>query len=167
MKRLAAGLAALLVACAGARPALQASPLVGKPIDVTAEDLRGTVVRVADQRGRVRVVDFWATWCDPCRDQFPVLERIARAHADEGVRVYGVSFDEDRALLQRFLGQNPVTFPILWDKGGARLGEPLDIARLPTTLPVDRDGIVRFAHVGFERGDADKLEREVKLLAEE
>jgi len=167
MKRLATGFAALLLACAGARPAPQSSPLLGKPVDISAEDLHGTTVRLADQRGRVRVVDFWATWCDPCREQLPVLDRIARAHADEGVKVFGVSFDEDRALLERWLEQNPVAFPILWDKGGAKLAEPLDIARLPMTLLLDRDGIVRFAHVGFEPADAERLEREVKQLAEE
>ncbi len=167
MVRLAAVLSALAVlACATSRPALRSSPLLGKKVDVTAESLDGAPVHV-EQDARVRVVDFWATWCDPCRDLLPVLERIYREYGDRGVGVYAVSFDEDRALLGAFLEQNPVTFPILWDKGGARLGEPLDVARLPTTLLLDRDGIVRYAHVGFDAEEAAALEREVrKLLGE-
>ncbi len=168
MTRLASVLvAALAVACADSRPALRSSPLVGKPAEFTAEDLGGATVHVANDGGRVRIVDFWATWCDPCRDLMPVLERIHRKYSGQGVSVYGVSFDEDRAMLQAFLEKNPVSYAILWDKGGARLGEPLDVYRLPTTLVVDKAGIVRFAHVGFDSGEPEKLEREVRrLLAE-
>ncbi len=164
---LALALAAAALACAESRPALRSSPLVGKSADITAEDLGGATVRIANDRGRVRVVDFWATWCDPCREQLPALDRLSRAYADAGLSVYAVSFDEDRGQLQAFLEQHPVGFSMLWDKGGARLAETLDIDRLPTTLVLDRRGVVRFAHVGYDESERERLEGEVKrLLAE-
>jgi cytochrome c biogenesis protein CcmG/thiol:disulfide interchange protein DsbE len=168
MWRIAPVLAAVALACAHSLPATRAPRLVGKPADVVAEDLGGAVVRIANDRGRVRVVDFWATWCEPCRDQLRFLDRLSDAYGPSGLSVYAVSFDEDRAMLQSFLEANPVKFAILWDKGGARLGEQLDISRLPTTLVVDRQGIVRSARVGFEADEPERLEREVKkLLAED
>jgi thiol-disulfide isomerase/thioredoxin len=157
----------LLAACATGRPALVASPLLGKRLDVAAPGLDGREVRLGDAQGKVRVVDFWATWCDPCRDQLPVLELLARAHAADGLAVYGVSVDEDRAQLEAFLGVTPLAIDVLWDKGGARNAERLDVQRLPTTLVADRAGVVRFVHQGYEPRNADLLGREVKqLLAE-
>jgi thiol-disulfide isomerase/thioredoxin len=163
----AALLAAALAGCATGRPTLVSSPLLGKPLDLSTPDLAGREVRLGDAQGKVRVVDFWATWCDPCRDQLPVLELLARAHAADGLQVYGVAVDEDRAQLEAFLGAMPLGITVLWDKGGARHTERLDVQRLPTTLVIDRAGVVRFVHQGYEPTNADLLGREVKeLLAE-
>lgn len=165
-------LAALLVTaalggCAAGRPALAPSPMLGKPLDLVAPDLQGREVRLGDARGEVQVVDFWATWCDPCRDQLPALERLARARAAEGLRVYAVAVDEDRAQLDAFLAATPLGLTVLWDKGGARHSERLDVQRLPTTFLVDRAGVVRAVHQGYGPRDAARLEREVeRLLAE-
>lgn len=159
--------AAALAGCATSRPTLVSSPLLGKPIELSTPDLAGREVRLGDAKGKVRVVDFWATWCDPCRDQLPVLEVLARAHAAEGLLVYGISVDEDRAQVEAFLGATPLGITVLWDKGGARHSERLDVQRLPTTLVVDRAGVVRFVHQGYEPSNADVLAREVRqLLAE-
>lgn len=161
-------LAALLLAgCATGRPTLAASPLVGKPLDLAAPELAGREVRLGDARGKVRVVDFWATWCDPCRDQLPVLDALARAHEAEGLRVYAVAVDEDRAQVEAFLAAAPLGITVLWDKGGARHTERLDVQRLPTTLVIDRAGLVRYVHQGYDPRNADLLAREVRhLLAE-
>jgi cytochrome c biogenesis protein CcmG/thiol:disulfide interchange protein DsbE len=154
-------------ACAGSRPVLPRSPLVGKAVDVTAPDLDGREHRVQADAGKVRVVDFWATWCDPCRDQLPFLDRLAADYGERGLSVYAVSFDEDRAAVERFLAEAPVSFTILWDKGGAALSDALEVTRLPTTLLVDRRGVVRDVHLGFEKKEEAKLEAAVKkLLAE-
>ncbi len=159
--------AAALGGCAANRPTLVASPLLGKPLELSAPTLDGREVRLGDAQGQVRVVDFWATWCDPCRDELPALDRLGRAHAAEGLRVYGVSVDEDLAQVEAFLAATPLSFTILWDKGGARHTERLDVQRLPTTLVIDRAGLVRFVHQGYEEGSAGLLEREVgRLLAE-
>jgi thiol-disulfide isomerase/thioredoxin len=140
---------------------------VGKPVDVTAETLDGAEVRVAAHQGKVRVVDFWASWCDPCRDQLPFLDRLARTYGADGLYVYAVSFDEDRAALEAFLAEAPVSFAVLWDKGGAALSERLAVTRLPTTLLVDRAGVVREVRLGFAPEEERRVEEAVRrLLAE-
>jgi thiol-disulfide isomerase/thioredoxin len=164
---LAATAASALGGCAARRPTLVSSPLLGKPLELAAPTLDGREVRLGDAKGKVRVVDFWATWCDPCRDQLPVLELLGRTYAAEGLQVYGVSVDEDRAQLEAYLAATPVAITVLWDKGGARHTERLDVQRLPTTLLIDRAGLVRFVHQGFEPSNASVLDREVmRLLAE-
>lgn len=156
----------LLAACATSRQGLRPSPLVGRSIEVAALDLAGREARIP-AGGRVRVVDFWATWCDPCREQLPFLDRLAAEYGEQGLSVYGVSFDEDRAALERFLEHTPVSFDVLWDKGGEALAERLELTRLPTTLLVDRRGVVREVHLGYERSEEPRIEAAVKrLLAE-
>jgi cytochrome c biogenesis protein CcmG, thiol:disulfide interchange protein DsbE len=167
MRRVVPIALAAALACAGPRPPLRASPLVGTPVELVAEDLSGNEVRISQDPTRVRVVDFWATWCEPCRDQLPELDRLARTFGSLGLSVVGVSFDEDRSKLEEFLAELPVSFPILWDRGGARLSGPLDIQRLPTTLLVDRSGIVRHVHLGFRGEEAKALEREIAALLAE
>ena len=158
---------ALLGACATGRPTLVASPLVGKPLELAAPELGGREVRLGDAPGTVRVVDFWATWCEPCLQQLPALDRLLRAHQADGLRVYAVSVDEDRAQVEAFLAAEPLGLTVLWDKGGARHTERLDVQRLPTTLVVDRAGRVRYVHQGYDRSNEDTVAREVsRLLAE-
>jgi thiol-disulfide isomerase/thioredoxin len=160
-------IAVLSTGCATSRSTLVASPLVGQPVDVAAPDLDGRVVRVDGSRGLVQVVDFWATWCDPCRDQFPVLDLLARGYAGQNVAVFAVSLDEDREQVAAFVAAHPTAMVVLWDKGGSAHAERLDVQRLPTTLVVDRAGLVRFVHRGYEPRLAGELDREVRqLLAE-
>ncbi|HTN54272.1 MAG TPA: TlpA disulfide reductase family protein [Anaeromyxobacter sp.] len=167
MPRTLALLALALSACAGPRATGRSPALVGKPAALSARDLSGREVTIGPGDGTVRVIDFWATWCEPCRDLLPLLDRFARDYGDQGLSVYGVSFDEDRAQVDEFLRDVPIGFTVLWDKGGARLAERLDIQRLPTTLLVDRKGIVREVHLGYRPEEAGALEAEVrKLLAE-
>ncbi len=165
---LAAAVLALLGAgCASSRQEARSSPLVGRAVEIAAADLAGHEVRVTERDGKVRIVDFWATWCDPCRDQLPFLARLASAYGPDGLSVYGVSFDEDGAELRRFLDRTPVPFAILWDKGGAGLADALAVTRLPTTLVLDRRGVVREVHLGYDRDEEKKLEATVRALLAE
>jgi thiol-disulfide isomerase/thioredoxin len=164
---LAAAVSLLVTGCATSREGLRSSPLVGRTVEIAALDLDGREVRVPPGDGKVRVVDFWATWCDPCRDQLPFLDRLSSQYGARGLSVYGVSFDEDRAALGRFLEHTPVSFDVLWDKGGTSLAEKLDVTRLPTTLVLDRKGVVRDVHLGFDHDEEPKIEATVlRLLAE-
>src|SRR5574337_852885 len=161
--RLAALTAASLAACAAPRSLPRAAARVGQPIQLTASDLQGREVDVAADAGTVRVVDFWATWCEPCRDQLPALERMRRELGPRGLSIYAVSFDEDRAQIPRFLEETPVGFRVLWDQGGAAWAARYDLTRLPTTLLVDRRGIIRFVHEGFDEDMAGEERRQVQM----
>ncbi len=156
----------LAVACAGPRT-VRSSSLVGKSVDVTARDLDGHQVRVSRGWAKAAVVDFWATWCEPCRDQLRMLGDLAAEIRPLGVEVYAVSFDEDRAAVEEFLARTPVSFPVLWDKGGASLAEKLEVTRLPTTVVLDRSGVVRAVHLGFEGTERTEIAREVRQILSE
>lgn len=155
---------ALLAGCSSARP----SPdhLAGRPVDVEAADMMGRVVNLGGVAGRVRVVDFWATWCEPCVAALEGLDRLG-ATAGSDLAIYAVSIDEERGPLEAFLAAHPLQLNVLWDPGGQRHAERLRIEQLPTTLLVDRKGLVRFIHRGWRSGDDEVVRGEVKLLLAE
>jgi thiol-disulfide isomerase/thioredoxin len=157
-----------LTACAAPRASSRASPLVGKHVQIEARSLDGRDVKLPARGAKVTVVDLWATWCDPCKEQMPALDRLAASVRDRGVEVYAISFDEDPAAVREFVARTPVRFPVLWDKGGASLADALSITRLPTTVVLDGAGVVRAVHLGYDQAQAGALEREVReLLAED
>jgi thiol-disulfide isomerase/thioredoxin len=161
-----AALAAALLACAGS-PARPPSPHVGEVLELAAADLTGAPVDVAADGGKVRVVDFWASWCEPCRDSLPKLDAMRRELGPRGLSVYAVSLDEDRESLDAFLRDVPLGMPVLWDKGGDRLSSRYDVKRLPTTFIVDRRGVIRWAYSGWSAKRAGEARREVERLLDE
>ena len=154
------------LACATPRPPQRSSTAIGRTLALTLPDLEGRDVDVGAQQGKVRVVDFWATWCEPCREAMPVLDGLSRELGSRGLAVYGVSIDEDRAQIQRFLRDAPVSFPVLWDHGAVQVAR-FDVSFMPVTLIVDRKGIIRHVHQGWDsaRGAEERAEI-MALLAE-
>lgn len=159
-----------LAGCAGAgasqgRPS-RASALIGTRLALTAPDLDGRDVDLGALSGRVRVIDFWATWCEPCKEAMPVLDAIARDLGPRGVSVYGISIDDEVAQIASYLRARPVSFPVLWDKDSVRLNR-LGVTFMPVTLIVDRRGVIRHVHQGWDASRA-QLERDqvTALLAE-
>jgi cytochrome c biogenesis protein CcmG/thiol:disulfide interchange protein DsbE len=112
--------------------------------------------------GKVLVVDFWATWCKPCRESFPAYQRMIDKYAGR-VAVIGVSVDEDASGIERFRSETGVKFPLVWDEGqvAASVYKP---GTMPTCYIVDRSGFVQFIHEGFRAGDEATFEENVKGL---
>ncbi len=158
---------ALGLACAAAKPAPRPPALLGRPLQLALSDMSGHRVDVAADEGKVRVVDFWATWCEPCRDALPFLDQLRREYGGRGLSVYAVTVDEDPAQVRAFLQQVPVGFPVLWDKGGKRYADAFEIQRLPTTYIIDRRGIVRFVHQEYDEKVARATRAQVDLLLAE
>ncbi len=159
-------LLSLALACAGARPVQRGSSAIGRTVELTAPDLDGRSVDVAADAGKVRVVDFWATWCEPCKEAMPTLDRLARELAPRGLAVYGVSIDEDREQIAAFLARHPVSFPILWDRGAERV-QRFDVTQVPVTVLVDRRGVVRYVHQGWDRSTARRQREQIEALLAE
>ncbi len=150
----------------GGTDAERGSTSTGRPLVLAAPDLDGRLVDVGAETGKVRVVDFWATWCEPCKDALPALDAMARELGSRGLAVYGVSIDEDRAQILEFLQKTPVGFPVLWDKGAVQVSR-FDVSYMPVTLLVDRKGTIRHVHQGWDEGRSRRERREVEALLAE
>jgi peroxiredoxin len=110
--------------------------------------LDGGEVGLASLRGRVVVLNFWATWCPPCVGEMPSLERLHKALGQEGVAVVGVSVDEDEAALRRFVDQHKLTFALLRDPGGPTASGEYHATGYPETFVLDAQGVLREHYVG-------------------
>lgn len=113
-------------------------------------------------QGKVVIIDFWATWCAPCRESFPAYQRLVDRHKGELV-VLGVSVDEEPTGIARFKSETGVTFPLLWDEGQV-VSNNYRPGTMPTSFVLDRNGVVKFIHEGFRSGDDVTIEREVGAL---
>jgi cytochrome c biogenesis protein CcmG, thiol:disulfide interchange protein DsbE len=125
-------------------------------------------VGLRDLHGKVVLVDFWGTFCEPCKKSFPKLQELYSRYSSKGLRVVGISEDEaeDQAKIPGFVQAYGAKFTIGWDKSktAARSYQP---ETMPSSFLVDRSGIIRYAHVGYHDGEDVTLEREIKeLLAE-
>lgn len=141
--------AALLTATSFAAP-----PKTGDLFpDLSKVGLEGTV---PDLQGKVLLVDFWASWCGPCRASFPALKEIAEKYKDKGLVVIGVSLDEDKADMDAFVRKTSPTFTIVRDPK-SKLAELLDVQAMPSSFIVDRSGKLVATHLGYS-GDATKKE---------
>ncbi|WP_162932670.1 TlpA family protein disulfide reductase [Solimonas sp. K1W22B-7] len=114
-------------------------------------------VSLAQYKGKVVYVDFWASWCAPCRQAIPQYERLYRQWASRGFVVIGVNIDQDRADADRALKRLPVTFPVVYDPSGS-WPERFELPTMPTGYLIGRDGIVRHVHEGFRTTDLPALE---------
>lgn len=110
-------------------------------VDFDLPDLAGGRVRLEHLRGQVVLVNFWATWCTPCREEMPALATLARELGPRGLAVIGVNYKEARATVEAFVREQGLSFPILLDEDGAA-GAGAQVFALPTTLVVDRRGLL-------------------------
>jgi peroxiredoxin len=133
--------------------------------EIGLKDRNGKAVQLAQLKGSVVIVDFWASWCAPCREELPVLEALYQKYRDKGLVVVGVNQDADEAKMAKFLRAKPLSFPIVHDAEGAvarRYAPP----KMPSSYVIDRKGLIRHVHAGFRASDKDELERELKALLE-
>lgn len=136
----------------GARGA-ERSPLVSTPapdfvLPYASPAERGKEQRLSDLQGRVVVLDFWASWCGPCRAQTPVLERVARSFGKEKLQVLGVGTSDDRKSISDFLEQRPPAYPSVYDDQ-QMAATAYHVQGLPTLVVIAKDGTVRGVATGL------------------
>lgn len=132
--------------------------------DFELPDLRdGKKARLSQHRGKVVILDFWASWCAPCRKEMPELEKLYRDFAGRGLRVVAVNIDEDTAAARRFLDDVKVSFAVLHD-GEQKVATQYDLPTMPTSFVLGADGKVHAVHAGFRPEDVPKLRAEVEAL---
>jgi cytochrome c biogenesis protein CcmG, thiol:disulfide interchange protein DsbE len=114
-------------------------------------------------KGNVIYLDFWASWCLPCKKSFPWMHDIKQAYADQGFEVVAVNLDKDRELADEFLRQMDVNFQVAFDESGQSASQ-YKLRGMPSSYLIGRDGKVYASHIGFRDNDKEKLEQAIKNL---
>jgi thiol-disulfide isomerase/thioredoxin len=139
---------------------------VGQPApEITVEQMSGKPVTVSSYRGQVLLLDVWASWCGPCKEELPMLDDIASRLRHRGVEVLAVSVDQERANVVKFLGsRGRWALTIAHDPKG-EIADRLQPDKMPTSYIIDREGIIRYVNYGFVPSDARTIERHLTELA--
>ncbi len=129
--------------------------------DFTLADSKGGSIKLSDYKGKVVLLDFWATWCGGCKVEIPWYMEFQNKYKDKGLSVVGVSMDEDGwKSVKPFLAENKINYPIVI--GNSDLGGQFGVSGLPLTLLIDRNGKIADSHAGMV--DKDAFEREIQSL---
>ena len=143
-------IAALLLALlAGA--AIATGPAPSAP-DFALPSRDGGEVRLSELKGQVVMINFWATWCGPCRQEMPLLQQIHAKYEPLGFTMLGINVEPDSAAAQVWLKGMPVSFPILFDRK-SEVSASFGVEAMPSSVLIDREGRVRHIHRGYKPGD--------------
>lgn len=134
--------------------------------DFTLKSNGGKNLRLSEQRGNVVMLNFWATWCAPCRKEMPVLEQIHQRYESAGFTLWGVNVEEDSEAAAAMAKELGVSFPIVFDPE-SKASQAFDIDAMPTTILIDRDGNIRYKHRGLPKNYEEKYRTEVRELIAE
>jgi peroxiredoxin len=159
------GWLALLLACA-VGSAAAAVQLSSSAPDFTLRSVAGANLRLQEQRGQVVLVNFWATWCGPCRQEMPHLNRIYDKYRASGFVLLGVNIDDDPRAAADLAAKLGLRFPVLLDTD-KQVSRAYDMSAMPATLLIDRDGRVRHIHRGYRDGVERTYEEQVRSLLKE
>jgi peroxiredoxin len=143
--------------------AVPAVPLSSAAPDFTLHTMGGPNMRLQEQRGRVVMINFWATWCGPCRQEMPQLSKLYEKYRASGFVLMGVNVDDDARNAEAVAAKLGVPFPVLLDtdKTVSRL---YDLSTMPSTVLIDRDGKVRYVHRGYLAGYEDMYDKQIREL---
>lgn len=134
--------------------------------DFTLKSFEGENLRLEEHRGKVLLVNFWASWCGPCRQEMPILDRIHQRYEAMDFAVLGVNVDKQEKLARRVADKSGVSFPLLLDEGQS-VSDTYDLKGMPYTLLIDRTGEVRYIHTGYKPGDERHYIDRLKALLRE
>jgi thiol-disulfide isomerase/thioredoxin len=116
--------------------------------------------------GQVVMINFWATWCVPCREEMPHLEALYQRYSSLGFTLLGVNVEDDKQGAEKFLKSTPVSFPILYDPE-SKVSGLYKVQAMPTTVLVARDGTMRFIHHGYKPGYENDYQTQIRALLRE
>jgi peroxiredoxin len=157
-------LPALLLCAVFATAAYGGAPVPAPDFALPARD--GGNVKLSDLRGQVVMINFWATWCGPCRQEMPLLQQLQAKYEPLGFTLLGVNVEPDRGAAQAWLANVPVSFPILFDQQNAVAAE-FGVQGMPSSVFIDREGKVRYVHQGYRSGDEAKYADMIRSLVKE
>lgn len=138
----------------------------GTAPDFTLRTADGRNLRLHEQRGRVVLMNFWATWCGPCRQEMPLLNQLHQKYQAAGLTLLGINVDDDSRQALNVAGKLGLGFPVLLDED-KRVSKLYDLSSMPSTLLIDRDGRLRFTHRGYQTGYELTYEKQIRELLKE
>src|ERR1700761_387394 len=154
--------AALLLAV----PASEAGSTSGPAPQFTLASRGGPKISLAQYKGQVVMLNFWASWCGPCRQEMPLLENIYKKYNKMGFTLIGVNVEPDSKAAEGFLSQTPVSFPVIYDKDST-VSKAYDVSGMPSTVIIDRKGNIRVLHRGYKPGDENEYLDSIRTLVRE
>ena len=142
------------IAPGAAAPGFQLMSASGKPVGL------------ADLKGQVVLINFWASWCGPCRQEMPILDQLYRSYQAAGFTLLGVNVEPSAGDANKFLKGTPVSFPILYDPK-SEVSQLYQVSGMPSTVILDRDGKIRYVHHGYKPGDENEYLNQIRALTAE
>ncbi len=156
-------LAGLLSMACGFAAAANQTPMAP---DFTLKSREGVNIKLSELRGQVVMVNFWASWCGPCRQEMPLLQQLFDRYQSLGFSLLGVNVDEDKKAADKMLSDLPVSFPILYDDR-SQVSKEYQVKAMPSTFMVDRDGRIRYLHKGYKPGYEEEYQQQIRKLLRE
>ncbi len=155
-----------LLAAGGLLGTVSADATKGPAPDFVLKSNSGQNIRLSELRGQVVMINFWASWCGPCRQEMPLLDELHNRYKGLGFTVLGVNVEEDTRKAQHLLREIPVSFPVLFDTENS-VSELYRVNAMPTTVMVDRNGNMRYLHKGYKPGYEVAYQEQVRTLIRE
>lgn len=165
MRRLPATTLLALIACFSLSGASGAGNPGAAP-EFRLANRAGGQVALSELRGQVVMINFWASWCGPCRQEFPALDEMYRKYKPMGFTLVGINVESEKSDAERFLSQQQVSFPILFDPDNKVSGS-YGVRAMPTTVLVDRRGRLRWQHMAYKPGDEAKYIEQIRAALRE
>ena len=163
MKNLLLGLTLSVLAATS----LASSDLTGQAApDFALKSSSGDNLRLSEYRGDVVMVNFWATWCGPCRQEMPLLDELYSRYERVGFSLLGVNIDDDSRKAMNMVSELGVSFPVLFD-ARKEVSKLYRVEAMPVTVLIDREGTVRYVHHGYKPGYEDKYLDQIRSLLRE
>lgn len=134
--------------------------------DFQLEDNHGNLVSLSALRGKVVMVNFWATWCGPCRQEMPLLDELYSRYGRVGFSLLGVNIDDNSSKAMDMVSELGVTFPVLFDSR-KEVSKLYEVDAMPVTVLIDREGTVRYVHHGYKPGYEEKYLDQIRSLLRE
>jgi thiol-disulfide isomerase/thioredoxin len=165
-RRIFASVAAAVFVAAAALPALAAGSAPAPAPDFVLDSNTGKPIKLSGLKGQVVMINFWATWCKPCRQEMPLLDSIYKQYKGKDFVLLGVNVEPDPKEAAGFLQKTPVSFPVLYDVK-SQVTNLYKVAVMPSTVFVDKKGNLRALHRGYNPGDENEYMNNIRMLMRE